>query len=205
MEVWRRPLREGLRSMGCVASTHEEDLLLGYMDLVWRWGQKHNLTGFRTQESLLVGGLLNSLDALPYIKGGAWADVGSGAGLPGLPLAIMAHEHPCWLIEPRLKRSVFLQHAVASLGLRHVRVLAQRVEEVSQPVACVVTRGFAALGDALRKTEHLWWPEGVLVALKGRLDHEELAIDENRFTMKVLPAAAPQAHKDHVVVVSRRP
>src|SRR5690606_16493154 len=145
-----------------------------------KWNRVHNLTSVRSLEAMLTRHVLDSLAVLPYISGPRIADVGSGAGLPGIPLALARSDWHVTLIESNHKKAAFLEQARIELKLKNVEVVIKRVENFhpKQEFDIVISRAFSDLTDFVRLAAHLGLQGsggGMLVAMKGIYPHEELA------------------------------
>jgi len=149
--------------------------LLGYLDLLARWNQPYNLTAVRDPAQMVTRHLLDSLAVLPQVHGATLADLGSGAGLPGIPLAIARPDLHVTLVDSNGKKARFLREAVRSLPLPNVQVEQLRVEELEGSYDCITARAFASLADMLAWGGHALNPDGVWLALKGQLEQTELA------------------------------
>ena len=152
-----------------------QDKLLAYLDLLAKWNRAYNLTGVRDPADMVAKHLLDSLAALPYLYGATLADIGSGGGLPGIPLAIAREDLAVTLIESNGKKARFLREAARSLPLPNVRVVEARVQAAAGLFDTVTCRAFASLADMLLWGGHLLAPGGRWLALKGRLDRNEVA------------------------------
>lgn len=170
-------LERGLRelALGLPASACEQ--LLAYLALLQKWNRTYNLTAIRDPVTMVSHHLLDSLAALAELPPGALADVGAGAGLPGIPIAIAEPHRAVTLNDASQKKSAFLRQAAIELKLANVRVHAGRVEDWRPEPAfeVVICRGFAALADFIRACRHLITPSGVLAAMKGAYPRDELA------------------------------
>ncbi len=161
-----------LLSRGCSAIGVDADLaqikaLSAYGHEVLNWGRRMNLTGATDANAFATGHTLDSLAALPHLQladGQHWADVGSGAGTPGIPLAIVARHVRWTLVEPREKRWAFLLHAVHTLGLDNVTVLRARIEQANMPPATLDGVISRALGSPTLAA-HPWLKPGGMVVL----------------------------------------
>ncbi|MDH5526394.1 MAG: 16S rRNA (guanine(527)-N(7))-methyltransferase RsmG [Nitrospirota bacterium] len=168
MEVNGPPsLEAACAALGVHPTPEQVATLIAYADLVLRWGTRINLTGATGRDEFIRDHLLDAVALLPHLDpapGAAWADAGSGAGLPGLPLAVLSPQTVWHLVEPREKRWAFLLHAAHTLGLKNVRVHRARIEDA--PVAEGVLQGVIsrALGfDALAAFP--WLVEGGTMAV----------------------------------------
>lgn len=149
--------------------------LLAYLDLLAKWNRTYNLTAVRDPEAMVSRHLLDSLAVLPYLHGATLADLGSGAGLPAIPLAIARPGLAVTLVESNGKKARFLREAVRGLQLANVRVAQSRVQDTAGAFDSVTARAFASLADMLAWGGHLLAPDGRWLALKGRADPAEIA------------------------------
>ena len=173
-------LSDGLGEIGIEVSDQEQTRLMQYLDLIKKWNQTYNLTAVRDTETMMTRHLLDSLSVLPHIAGPSIVDIGSGAGLPGIPLALARPDWHVVLIESNRKKAAFLQQARIELQLENVEVVAERAEDF-HPKAnfnTVISRAFSDLTDFIQAAGHLCTEEGLggrLAAMKGVYPHEELA------------------------------
>lgn len=151
-------------------------LLLGYLSLLQQWNSAYNLTAVRDPQQMIGLHLLDSLSILPFIEGDSLIDIGSGAGLPGIPVAIARPDLQIGLVEPVGKKARFLREAVRRLELPNVRVHACRAEQVEEPEAydCLSARALGSLADLIGFGGHLLKPGGCLLAMKGQWPSQEL-------------------------------
>jgi 16S rRNA (guanine527-N7)-methyltransferase len=173
----RERLHRGAAELGLVLSPGQEEQLLTLADLVLEWNQKFNLTAIREPLAVVDKHLLDSLTVQPFVRGPFVTDVGTGAGFPGLPLAIINPELRFTLIDSIAKKCRFVEHAAATLGLTGVRVECTRAERYhpSQRAATVVARAVAAVPELIAEAGHLCAKGGRLLAMKGRDPTPELA------------------------------
>lgn len=183
-------LAEGLATMGLELPTGAQEKLLAYLGLLAKWNRAYNLTAVRDLEEMVSRHLLDSLAMLPFVHGQSLADLGSGAGLPGIPLAIARPDLAVTLIESSGKKARFLREAARSLPLGNVRVFEARVQNVAGLFDTVTCRAFASLRDMLLWGGHLLAPDGRLLALKGRIDANELAAVPAGFRVQSIHALA---------------
>ena len=162
--------------------------LIDYLGLLSHWNRAYNLTAIRDVEEMLSKHLLDSLAVLPFIGEGLVLDVGSGAGLPGIPLAIAMPQNRFILIDSNGKKTRFLTQARITLGLENVEVVKQRVEAYS-PMKdnhriyfdAVIARAYASSTEILRNTAHLHKPETRILIMQGKLDE---SIDVPAYVLK---------------------
>ena len=153
--------------------------------------------------------LLDSLSAATYIKGPRVLDVGSGAGLPGFPLAVVLPQFSVTLVESRKNKAQFLLYAAAKLGLKNIEVVCERVERYEPPTKfdTLVSRAFASISKLVEKAGHLCASEGRILALKGRDPGPELAamIQGNFAVTAIQPVEVPGLKaRRHIVILERR-
>ncbi len=162
-------LHQGLVELNDVPDKGTEIQLIRYIELIAQWNRVFNLTAIRDLDAMVVRHLLDSLTIKPFIKGKVILDVGTGAGLPGIPLAIMMPEKQFVLLDSNQKKTRFLQQTVYQLRLKNVRVVHQRVEEykVDQLFDTVISRAFSTLREYLQLSKHLVRAGGQILAMKG--------------------------------------
>lgn len=176
MSALQAALRHGLDELALALPGDAPQKLLAYVELLQKWNKTYNLTAIRDPRKMLSHHLLDSLAVLPHLPAGPLADIGSGGGLPGIPIAIASPERQVTLNDSNHKKSAFLQQAVIELKLVNAQVHAGRAQEwhPARRLACVITRGFAELADFIVACRHLLAPGGMLVAMKGTFPREEL-------------------------------
>jgi 16S rRNA (guanine527-N7)-methyltransferase len=146
--------------------------------LLSHWNKAYNLTAIRDEGEMMVKHILDSLAAVPLFAGSeSIIDIGSGPGLPGIPLAICYPQTAVTTVDSNGKKTRFMQHAVNSLGLLNITVLNQRAEKISinKKYAAVTSRAFTSLVDMLEKTTHLLQTNGQFLAMKGVYPTQELS------------------------------
>ena len=172
---------DGARELGIELSAEQARKLLAHLDLVDEWGERMNLTAIRDREQQLTKHVLDSLSIRPWLRGERIADVGSGAGFPGIPLAIVEPARRFALIESTGKKCRFLEHACGALALANVDVVQSRAEAYRPDVrfGTVVARAVGPIAELVRCAGHLVAGNGRLLAMKGRLPDKELAASLN--------------------------
>jgi 16S rRNA (guanine527-N7)-methyltransferase len=170
-------LLDGARALGIQLDESQQHKMLAHLDLVDEWGERMNLTAIRDRSQQVTKHLLDSLSVLPWLRGPRVADVGSGAGFPGVPLAITAPQVHFALIESTGKKCRFLEHVRDTLGLANVEVVQARAEgyEPETRFDTVLARAVGPLADLVRNAGGLVTGDGRLLAMKGRYPQDELA------------------------------
>lgn len=198
-------LSAGAEALGLKLSPETLVRLECYLDLLEKWNAVINLTAVRERERMVTLHLLDSLTLVPYVAGRSrLLDVGSGGGMPGIPLSIACPHLKVTLLEPNQKKAAFLRQAKLELGLEQVSVVAERVERwlSPEPFDAIVSRAFSDLPDFVAGAAHLLAPGGALVAMKGGVPFEEITRLPARFTTQVIPVTVPRlAAERHLIVI----
>jgi len=170
-------LISGLARLNLEVSEGGISRLLAFAALLGKWNRTYNLTAIREPSKVISHHLLDSVAVLPHITGNRIADVGTGPGFPGLPIALIRPSVNVALVECNHKKSAFLRQAVTELQLTNVEVITERVEAWTPETRfdVVISRAFADLSGFIETSGHLCTPEGVLLAMKGLYPDEELA------------------------------
>jgi 16S rRNA (guanine527-N7)-methyltransferase len=170
-------LAAGIAALGLVLPEGGEARLLAYLALLDKWNRVYNLTAVREAERMVSHHVLDSLAAVGFFQGETVLDVGSGGGLPGIPLAIARPELRVTLIDSIAKKTAFLLQAKAELGLANLNVVTGRVEDFRPPTGfdIITSRAFSDLKEFVTLTRHLLKPGGHWLAMKGLMPHEEIA------------------------------
>ncbi len=187
-------LGEGLAGLGLNLSAETQTRLLRYLALLSKWNRTYNLTAIREPSRLVRHHLLDSLAVLPYLDGSAIVDVGSGAGLPGIPLAVAQPEWRVVLLDSNHKKGAFLRQAVLELKLQNTEVVTARVERwnPARLFDVAISRAFSDLPGFVEAAGRLCAPAGVLAAMKGVYPDEELAqLGSRARVLKVVPLHVP--------------
>lgn len=177
----RAALERGLQTMGLALSAGVCEQLLKYTELLTKWNRTYNLTAVRDPLAMVSHHLLDSLAVLPHLSfanaRARIADIGAGAGLPGIPLALARPDWHVALVESNDKKAAFLQQAKIELGLSNLEIHCGRAEawRPAQPFAVVISRAFAELADFVAACKHLLATGGVIAAMKGKYPADEIA------------------------------
>jgi len=199
-------LNAGLHALGFDDIQACSPRFLDYLALLAKWNKVYNLTAVRDVERMLTQHLLDSLAVLPYIKGASLLDVGSGAGLPGIPLAIALPEMHVTLLDSNHKKTAFLQQACIELKLINVSVVSERVETWQPPSKfdIVISRAFSDLAAFAKLAGHLCAPGGAMLAMKGVYPHEEAGLLPAHVVIEqIVPLKVPALEAERHLVVMR--
>ena len=181
-------LSKGLRQLNLAQSLDEkqQSSLIKYVELLDKWNKTYNLTAVRKPEQMVTRHLLDSLSICPYIRGKHILDVGTGAGLPGIPLAIVFPEKHFTLLDSNNKKTRFVIQAVSELELPNVDVVQSRVENFQFPELfdTITTRAYSAIGEMVKQTSHLLVSGGVFLAMKGANPVAEIDEMSSKYAVK---------------------
>ena len=198
-------LKAGTAELGLAATADVIETLLDYVELLHRWNGTYNLTAVREFDEMIDRHVLDSLAIAKFVRGRTLADIGSGAGLPGIPLAILDSSLQCALIDSNGKKARFLREAVRTLALTNVRVENARVEDVQGQFDTVTARAFAGVAEMVRLSGHLLARDGILLAMKGLVNNEEIVELPRDFAVaSVVPLIVPGTDKARHLVIVRR-
>lgn len=202
-----QPLATGLGALGLDLSAVQQQQLLDYVALIAKWNKVYNLTAVRDPEAMLTQHLLDSLAVLPHLLGvSRIIDIGSGAGLPGIPVAIARPECKMTLLDSIHKKSTFQRQACLELGLTNTEVVCERVEHFKPAVGfeVAISRAFSDLSEFARLSAHLLEKGGKLCAMKGIYPHEELGKLPQQFKLQeVIPLTVPGMDANRHLVIIR--
>lgn len=202
-----RLLRAGIDSLGLSLGEDVVQRLLEYRALLARWNHAYNLTAVRDPQQMVVRHLLDSLAVLPYVRGPRLVDLGTGAGLPGIPLALAMPELHVSLVDANGKKVRFLREAIRALKLDNATAVQERMENLDGQFDCITSRALSSLGDMLAAAGHLLAADGVWLALKGQRPEAELAALPPGFALRAVHALRiPGLDAErHLLVLARSP
>ena len=196
-------LAAGLADLGITLPDEAQRKLLAFRDLLLKWNKTYNLTALRDPEQAISHHLLDSLSILPHVGSGPLLDVGSGGGLPGIPLAIARPDLPVGMVDTVQKKATFLQQASIELDLKNVAVHHARVEEMQGQYAQISSRAFAEIALFVALTRHLLAPGGRWLAMKGQRPDDELkALPDDIAFEAIVPLDVPGlAAERHLIIL----
>lgn len=203
-----RALSLGVEKLALRLPPGTEVRLLEYLALLQKWNRVYSLTAIRDAAKLVSHHLLDSLSVVPHLTGGQVLDVGTGPGLPGIPMALARPDWGVTLLDSNHKKTAFLTQAVADLNIANAQVRRERVEQW-QPANTlfdvIISRAFSELADFVRLAGHLLAPGGRLAAMKGLHPYEEIAQLPDGFRVEqVIPLAVPGVEGErHLVMIAK--
>ncbi len=180
--------------------------LAAYLDQLNRWNKTYNLTAITDPKEQIYKHLIDSLSIREMVIGPKVCDVGTGPGLPGIPLAIALPDIHFTLIDSAQKRIIFIQQALIKLGITNVTAIHQRIEENKGTFNTIISRAFSSIEDFVEKTQHLLADDGQLLAMKGIYPSDELTQIPQDFLIadvRKLRITGLDAER-HLVIIKRR-
>jgi len=198
-------LQQGLASLSLSADELQQQQVLAYIRLLLQWNKAYNLTAAKDAQEIMVRHVLDSLTLLPFITKKKVLDVGSGAGFPGVMLAIFLKDNDIIVLDSNSKKTRFLNQVKIELSLDNLTVVNQRIEDYQQDnIATIVSRAYSSLLDFVKSTAHLCKQgDTQLLAMKGKYPTEELQQLSGDIKVAVRPTVVPlQQTERHIVVIS---
>jgi 16S rRNA (guanine527-N7)-methyltransferase len=197
-------LQHGIAQLGIALNVEAQSKLLDYLALLHKWNKVYNLTAIRDPQRRVSNHLLDSLAVTPHLWPGRWLDVGCGAGLPGVVLAIARPDWQFTLLDSNSKKTSFVQQVIIELGLPNARVHCARAEEWQPPERFdgIISRAFAELGDFLHSTRHLVAEHGRWAAMKGSPKQELAGVPGGCRVEQVISLQVPGLHAARSLVIA---
>lgn len=203
-------LRDGIIELGLTPSKEQINAFMAYLSELKKWNKAYNLTALKKDEDIIIKHFLDSLLYLKAIPNGEIriADVGSGAGFPGIPIKIIMPEIEMFLIEPSRKKSAFLNHIIRQLKLKRIEVIEKRIEEIKVgrelpfSVDAAVTRALFSIGDFIKKAKPIVREGGILILNKGPKVREEIRTIKD-LNYEILHLSLPLSDVKRNIVVIR--
>lgn len=198
-------LSEGLAQLGVSVSSEAEHKLIQYVMLLQKWNKVYNLTAIRNPQQMVSGHLLDSLAVLPYLWPRRWLDVGCGAGLPGVVLAIARPEWSFTLLDSNSKKTSFVQQVSIELGLKNIEVHCGRIEDFQVEIKFdgIISRAFAESAEFISLTRHLLQDNGRWAAMKGAPEQELQRLPKDIQLERIIPLLVPKLDAARCLVVLR--
>lgn len=196
-------LQRGCDDLGVSVDQRQLQQLVDYLDLLAKWNKAYNLTAVRDEGQMVTRHLLDSLAIAKHVQGQRLIDVGTGAGLPGIPLAIVFPQREFHLLDSNGKKTRFLFQVKTALGLDNMEVHQARVEafQAAQPYDAVLSRAFASLQDMVRDCRHLLGPAGRFLAMKGAYPSQEVELTSRMgASVAVYSVTVPGLHEQRHLV-----
>jgi 16S rRNA (guanine527-N7)-methyltransferase len=183
-----KTLARGLEALGMACPEEIKRQLMAFIDLLHKWNRVYNLTAIRDKPKMVTHHLLDSMAVAPFLCGTDVLDVGSGAGLPGVPLALLLPERRFVLIDSNAKKTRFLHQAKAELGLTNLTIETARVEDlpVTQTFDTVISRAFTSISQFMLTSGAHCKPSGVIIAMKGEYPVAELQAMPGAYAVKAV-------------------
>jgi len=202
----KQKIQNGAEAMGLDLPRAAAQKLADYIGLLEKWNQAYNLTAVRDPEQMVSRHILDSFSVAPFLHGRRVLDIGTGAGLPGIPLALACPALEFVLLDSNAKKTRFVTQAIAELGLANVRVALSRVEklETAEKFDTLISRALGGIADMLTAAAHLSAPDGRFLAMKGVYPQEELAALPPGFAVLAVPTLQVPGldGKRHVVIIA---
>jgi 16S rRNA (guanine527-N7)-methyltransferase len=196
-------LKQGLHALQLNLPNAIQTQLLNYIELLDKWNKVYNLTGVRQTSDMIPKHILDCLAILPYICGKQILDVGTGAGLPGLLLAIARPDWHCVLLDSSAKKIRFVKQAIMELEITNAEVICTRLEKFKPPYKfnSIISRAYSRLNNFYTQSVHLCATNGCLLAMKGIYPHEEIAeLSELQLEFVALEIPQLQAQRNLIII-----
>ena len=199
-------LQQGIADLGLALPQSTIERLLDYLAVLAKWNRVYNLTAIRQEIKWVSHHLLDSLVVVPHLPAGRLVDVGSGAGLPGIPISLACPDRQVTLLDSNQKKGAFLTQSSTELALANVKVVIERAESY-QPATTfdvVISRAFSNIADFIRLAGHLCRPGGVVAAMKGARPDAEIAQLPGSWRVEtIIPLHVPGLDAERHLIVLR--
>lgn len=202
----KEKLKKGIDELRLEIPENTQKILLDFLTFLQKWNQAYNLTAISNTESMITYHLLDSLSIFPYLKGKTILDVGSGAGFPGIPLALACPDKQFTLLDSKNKKSVFLLQAISQFKISNVTVVRAHVPDYRREFGfdAIICRAFGNLRFVINQTKHLLCPDGRWFIMKGSYPKEELQIILEPFVVYRLKVPDLNAERHLVEIGNKR-
>lgn len=204
-----RLLQEGLQALALNLSADTQMRLLAYVRLLVKWNAVYNLTAVRDPVDMMSKHVFDSLSIIPYLQDGRLLDVGTGAGLPGLLLALVCPQRQCVLLDSNAKKIRFVQQALLELKIPNAQAVCRRVDTFTvseqETFGVIIARAFSSVREFYSGTRHLATVNTHWLAMKGLYPHDELFdLQDLPVTVQTIPLQVPYLHaKRHLVLLKQ--
>ncbi len=203
----KNKISEASRKIGIVVSAEQNEQLIQYLELLIKWNKAYNLTAIRDPEEMFIKHIVDSLSLAPFIKGESILDVGTGPGLPGIPMAIMFPSKHFSLLDSNGKKTRFLVQAKLSLAIENIEVFNVRVENLPNDKLFdqIMSRAFTALDNMVALCKHLLSPKGEFLAMKGLIPQDEIAMVDKDYSITSITALTVPGCMDqrHLITIKK--
>ncbi|MDU0353346.1 16S rRNA (guanine(527)-N(7))-methyltransferase RsmG [Paraglaciecola aquimarina] len=201
-------LQNSLEDCDLAISVAQQQKLIAYVSMMDKWNKAYNLTSVRDPEQMIIKHIVDSIVVAPFLDGSEYIDVGTGPGLPGIPLAIMCPQKNFILLDSLGKRVRFMKQVAYELKIDNIQPVQSRVEEFNPEVKLdgVLSRAFASLKDMLHWCQHLIDSDGVFLALKGQLPVKEMSdLPEQFAVLDTIRLTVPKLEGErHIVKIKKQ-
>lgn len=169
-------LQKDIEEAGLSVAPETQAKLIEFIQLLEKWNKTHNLTAIRDPETMLTKHIMDSLVIMPFITTKNNLDVGTGGGIPGIPLALVSPEQQWTLLDSNTKKLAFVRHVCGTLDIKNITIIDHRVEDYQseQCFDAIITRAFSSISEIIDKTQHLLCNDGAIMAMKGKSPKQEL-------------------------------
>ncbi len=205
-EDLQKRFKKGLQTLALEANEQQITKCIDYLELMHKWNQRLNLTAIRNPIEMVSRHLLDSLAIYPHLVGQRMIDVGTGAGLPGIPLSIMAPQCQFFLLDSNHKKQVFVNQVVKSLSLTNVSCVHSEVGayQPTEKFSTILTRAFAPLEHMIPLTSHLLAQEGRFLAMMGKVEQNSLSTPQGFEIENIISLKVPgEEGERHLAIISK--
>jgi 16S rRNA (guanine527-N7)-methyltransferase len=201
----RTLLESGLATLGITTDHAQQEQLLRFAATLEQWNRAFNLTAVQGVHNMVVRHLLDSLAILPFLHGTRIIDVGTGAGLPGIPLSIVAVNKQFFLLDSNQKKQIFVSHAAKFLGLKNVECVHSTAQtyQPAQKFSTILSRAFAPLDRLIPQTAHLLAENGRFLAMMGKMQEPLLLPTGYALEQKVILAVPGEKAERHLAIITK--
>ncbi|MEZ8082328.1 16S rRNA (guanine(527)-N(7))-methyltransferase RsmG [Enterovibrio norvegicus] len=203
----KQRLAQLIEQAGMEIPAHQQDQLIGYVEMLHKWNKAYNLTSVRDPQEMIIKHIMDSIVVSQHLEGSTFIDVGTGPGLPGIPLAIVNPEKSFTLLDSLGKRIRFIRQVIHELKIDNVTLVQSRVEDFQSEAGFdgVLSRAFASMNDMISWCHHLPAPNGHFLALKGQVDQVEIdALPADCSVTDIKPLTVPGLEgQRHLVILAK--